>query len=69
MQKTSSPNLINLLISTICAVALAAVLIKSGSTVVTAVLSTFVTVLCLQIAFLRREISVLKDQISSGNRT
>jgi uncharacterized membrane protein len=68
MSKTSPKNLYNLLISAVCAMALAIVLTKPGINPVIAVLSTFVTVLCLQVAFLRRELSALKDQIKANKR-
>jgi hypothetical protein len=51
----------------VCAIALAFVLTKSGPNSVIAVLCAFVTVLCVQIAFLRRELSELKNSVS-GNR-
>ena len=69
MHKTTSPNIYNLLISAVCAVGLAAVLIEVGSNEVIAMLSTFITVLCVQVAFLRREVSVLKDQMTMDKRT
>lgn len=69
MRKISSQNLYNLLISTACAIALAVVLTRPDYSLVIAVLSAFVTVLCLQIVFLRRELSVLKDQLTANKRT
>jgi hypothetical protein len=63
MSKLHVPNLIYLLISAICAVALSFVLTHSSPNSLVAVLCAFVTVLCVQIALLRRELTVLKEQV------
>jgi hypothetical protein len=62
MPKTSTKNLLSLLVATTCAIALSAVLAKSGPSAAVAVLSTVMTALSLQMAFLRRDLSVLKEQ-------
>jgi len=64
MRKLPPQNLFNLLISVMCATALAIVITKSGPNPLIAMLSAFVTVLCVQLAFVRRELSKLKDEIS-----
>jgi len=67
MRKLHFQNVFNLVISALCAVALAGVLTKSSPNTLVVVLCTFVTVLCLQVAFLRRELTALKDQLT-GNK-
>jgi len=67
MRKLHFQNIFNLVISALCAVALAGVLTKSSPNTLVVVLCTFVTVLCLQVAFLRRELTELKDQLT-GNK-
>jgi hypothetical protein len=69
MHKTSTQTLLSLLMATTCAIALSAVLTKSGPSAAIAVLSTVITVLSLQLAFLRRDLSALKDQMVSGKKS
>jgi hypothetical protein len=66
MTKLHLHNLLYLLISVVCAVALAIVLTHSSPNSLVAVLCAFVTVLCVQIAFLRQELSTLKDQMTGS---
>jgi hypothetical protein len=66
MNKLHLHNLLYLLISVVCAVALAIVLTHSSPNSLVAVLCAFVTVLCVQIAFLRQELSTLKDQMTGS---
>jgi Flp pilus assembly protein TadB len=63
MTKLPLQNLVYLLISAICAVALAYVLTHSSPNSLVAVLCAFVTVLCVQIAFMQKELAKLKDQM------
>ncbi len=69
MSKLHLHNLVYLLISVVCAVALAFVLTHSSPNSLVAVLCAFVTVLCVQIAFMQRQLSALKDQLSGHKRT
>jgi len=64
MRKHDYQNLSYLLISTVCALVLSIVLTKSSPDFAVAALGVFVTVLCVQIAFLRRELCDLRNQIS-----
>ena len=57
-------NLLSLLIAVACALPLGAVVAKEGPNAAIALLSTTVTVLFLQVAFLRRDLSSLKNQLS-----
>ena len=66
MRKYDLQNLAYLLISAVCAVVVSIVLSKSSPNSALAALCIFVTVLCVQIALLRHEVSALKDQISGG---
>ena len=68
MQKATPKNLLSLLVAVVCAIALATVLAKSGPSAVIALLSTMVTVLLLQVAFLRRDLSILKDQVVENRK-
>ena len=67
MRKLHFQNIFNLLISAVCAMAVAGVLTRSSPNTLVVVLCTFVTVLCLQVAFLRRELTALKDELT-GNK-
>ena len=62
MSKLHLHNLVYLLISALCAVALAVALMHSTPNSLVAVLCAFVTVLCVQIAFLQKEVAKLKDR-------
>jgi len=64
MTKLHLHNLVYLLISVLCAVALAVALMHSTPNSLVAILCTFVTVLCVQIAFLQKEVAKLKDQVT-----
>ena len=66
MRKYDLQNLTYLVISAICAVVLSVVLTKSSPNTAVAALCIFVTVLCVQIAILRRELYALKDQVSGS---
>jgi hypothetical protein len=68
MYKASPKNLLSLLVAVVCAIAMAIVLAKSGPSAVIALLSTTVTVLLLQVAFLRRDLSTLKDQVTEKQK-
>ena len=68
MSKLHLHNLVFLLVSAVCAVALALVLMHSSPNSLVAVLCAFVTVLCVQIAFLQKELAKLKDQMT-GSKT
>jgi hypothetical protein len=57
------------LVAVVCAVPLAALLAKSGPNAVIALLTTIVTVLLLQVAFLRRDLSTLKEKITGEQKT
>lgn len=61
-------NVLSLLVAVACAVPLAAVVAKEGPNAAIALLSTTVTVLFLQVAFLRRDLSSLKDQVSDDDK-
>lgn len=63
MSKATPKNLLSLLVAVVCAIAMATVLAKSGPSAVIVLLSTTVTVLLLQVAFLRRDLSTLKEQV------
>jgi uncharacterized oligopeptide transporter (OPT) family protein len=67
MNKITPKNLLSLLVAAACAVPLAAVVAKSGPNAGIVLLSTIVTVLLLQVSFLRRDLSTLKDQ-TEGDR-
>jgi len=62
MSKLHLHNLVYLLISALCAVALAVALMHSTPNSLVAILCAFVTVLCVQIAFLQKEVAKLKDR-------
>jgi FtsH-binding integral membrane protein len=62
MPKTSTQTLLSLLVATTCAISLSVVLAKSGPSAAVAVLSTVITALSLQLAFMRRDLSALKEQ-------
>ncbi len=66
MSKLHLHNLVYLLISVLCAVALAAALMHSSPNSLVAVICAFVTVLCVQIAFLQKEVAKLKDREIDG---
>ncbi len=66
MTKLHLHNLIFLLISVVCAVALAFTLTHSSPNSLVAVLCAFVTVLCVQIAIMQKELAKLKDQMTSS---
>jgi hypothetical protein len=66
MSKLHLHNIVYLLISVVCAVALAITLTHSSPNSLVAVLCAFVTVLCVQIAFLQKELAKLKDQMTGG---
>jgi hypothetical protein len=68
MYNASPRNLLSLIIAAVCAIAMATVLAKTGPSAVIALLSTTVTVLLLQVAFLRRDLSILKDQVSENRK-
>ncbi len=67
MRKYDLQNLVYLLISAVCAIVVSVVLTKTSPNSALAALCIFVTVLCVQIALLRRELAALKGQIS-GNK-
>jgi hypothetical protein len=63
MHKTSPQSLASLLLAAACAIPLAEILSKSGPNAIVALLSAIATVLLIQVATLRRDLSLLKDQI------
>ncbi len=64
MYKAIPNNLLSLFVAMACAVPLAAVIAKSGPNAAIALLSITVTALLLQVAFLRRDLSTLKSQLT-----
>jgi len=64
MRKLDLQNLSYLLMCVVCALVVSLVLTRTSPNSAVAALCVFVTVLCVQIAFLRRELSQLKDQVS-----
>jgi hypothetical protein len=66
MPKIDLQTIAYLLISVVCAIVVSVVLSKSTPNCAVAALCIFVTVLCVQIAFLRRELSDLKGQVSGS---
>ena len=66
MTKLHLHNLVYLLISVLCAVALAYTLTHSSPNTLVAALCAFVTVLCVQIAILQKDLAKLKDQMTGG---
>jgi hypothetical protein len=63
MHKIYPQSLASLLIAATCAILLAEMLAKSSPNALIALLSVIATVLLIQVAALRCDISVLKDQI------
>jgi hypothetical protein len=68
MYKTSTQTLLNLLIAACCATPLAIILPHIGPNAIIALLTTTVTVLLVQVAILRRDLSVLRDKISGEEK-
>jgi len=69
MQKTSPQSLASLLVAAVCAILLACMLAKSSPNALAALLSVIATVLLIQVATLRRDISVLKNQLKNERKT
>jgi len=69
MHKISPKNLLSLVVAAACAVPLSAVVAKTGPNAGIVLLSTIVTVLLLQVAFLRRDLSTLKDQTEGSRKS
>ena len=69
MHKISPKNLFSLLVAVACAVPLSTVVAKSSPNAGIVLLSTIVTVLLLQVAFLRRDLSILKDQTEDNRKS
>jgi len=69
MHKTSPQSLGSLLIAAACAILLAFILAKSSPNALAALLSVVATVLLIQVATLRRDISHLKDQVNGGSKS
>ena len=68
MQKTNPQSLASLLVAAACAILLASILAHSSPNALAALLSVVATVLLIQVATLRRDISILKDQFKGGSK-
>jgi uncharacterized oligopeptide transporter (OPT) family protein len=68
MHKIYPQSLASLLIAAACAILLACILAKSSPNALAALLSVVATVLLIQVATLRRDISVLKDQLKGDSK-
>ena len=68
MHKTTPQSLASLLIAAACAVLLAFILAKSSPNALAALLSVVATVLLIQVATLRRDISLLKNQVKHDHK-
>ena len=69
MHKTYPHSLGSLLIAAACAILLAFILAKSSPNALAALLSVVATVLLIQVATLRRDLSVLKDQLKNDSKS
>jgi hypothetical protein len=69
MHKMCPKNILSLIVATACAVPLSFVVAKTGPNAAVALLTTIVTVLLLQVAFLRRDLSNLKDQTTAARKS
>ena len=69
MNKTTPQSLASLLIAAACAVLLAFILAKSSPNALAALLSVVATILLIQVATLRRDISHLKDQVKGESKS
>jgi hypothetical protein len=65
MHKTSPQSLASLMIAAACAVLIATMLAKSSPNALAALLSVVATVLLIQVATLRRDLSMLKDRFKN----
>jgi hypothetical protein len=68
MNQLSPRNFRSLLFAAACAVALCILLIKSNPSVPIALLSIIIVSLCLQVAFLRRDLANLQDKLNPGSK-
>jgi uncharacterized oligopeptide transporter (OPT) family protein len=69
MHKTYPQSLGSLLIAAACAILLAFILAKSSPNALAALLSVVATVLLIQVATLRRDLSMLKDQLKNDSKS
>ncbi len=68
MQKTTPQSLASLLVAAACAILLACILAQSSPNALAALLSLVATVLMIQVATLRRDLSLLKDQVKQERK-
>jgi hypothetical protein len=68
MHKIYPQSLVSLLIAAACAIPLAGMLAKSSPNALVALLSVIATLLLIQVAALRRDVSVLKDQLDRSRQ-